>query len=78
MRHFTVIAEPLLDLLKKDLLFIWTNTHAKAFTVLKQALCSARVLALPDFSVPFHIERQMPLGLVWALSFNRMAIRLHS
>ena len=35
VRHFTVIAEPLLDLLKKDLLFIWTNTHAKAFTVLK-------------------------------------------
>ena len=56
VRHFTVIAEPLLDLLKKDLLFIWTNTHAKAFTVLKQALCSAPVLALPDFSVPFHIE----------------------
>jgi len=56
VRHFSVIAELLTDLLKKDQLFIWTDTHAKAFTVLKQALCSAPVLALPEFSVPFHIE----------------------
>lgn len=56
VRNFSIIAKPLTDLLKKDKLFVWTSTHEEAFTVLKQALCSAPVLALPDFSLPFHIE----------------------
>jgi len=56
VRHFSIIAKPLIDLLKKDQLFIWTSTHESAFSVLKQALYTAPVLALPDFSLPFHIE----------------------
>ena len=35
---------------------MWTPAHAEAFALLKAALCSAPVLALPDFSQPFHIE----------------------
>ena len=56
VRHFSIIAKPLTDLLKKDQLFIWTSAHESAFSVLKQALCSTPVLALPDFNLPFHIE----------------------
>jgi hypothetical protein len=43
-------------LLKKDQYFVWTSEHQQAFDLLKQALCSAPVLALPDFSQPFHIK----------------------
>jgi hypothetical protein len=56
VRRFSIIARPFTELLKKDSLFIWTDAHQQAFEILKQALCSAPVLALPDFSLPFHIE----------------------
>jgi hypothetical protein len=39
-----------MDLLKKGSLFIWTVNHTAAFQALKQALVSAPVVALPDFS----------------------------
>ena len=56
MHNFSIIVKPLIDLLKKDQLFIWTSNHDYAFSVLKQALCAAPVLVLSDFSLPFHIE----------------------
>jgi hypothetical protein len=56
VRHFGIIAKPLTELLKKDQVFVWTPAHAEAFALLKTALCSAPVLALPDFTQPFHIE----------------------
>lgn len=37
-------------------MFIWTSIHQSAFQALKAALSSAPVLALPDFSIPFHVE----------------------
>jgi hypothetical protein len=55
VRHFGMISRPLIDLLKKNVLFIWTVEHQKAFELLKQALSSAPFLALPDFAVPFCI-----------------------
>jgi hypothetical protein len=48
------MARSLNDLLK-DSIFIWTSIHDSAFRALKQALSSAPILALPDFSVPFHV-----------------------
>ncbi|WVZ53038.1 hypothetical protein U9M48_004029 [Paspalum notatum var. saurae] len=56
VRHFGVIARPLNDLLKKGALFVWTSQHDGAFQALKEALITAPVLALPNFSVPFCIE----------------------
>jgi hypothetical protein len=55
VRNFTIMAQPLNDLLKKESIFIWTLIHDSAFRALKQALSSAPVLTLPDFSVPFHV-----------------------
>jgi hypothetical protein len=56
IKHFSLIAKPLNDLLCKDSLFIWTSIHASAFATLKAALCSAPVLGILDFSQPFHLE----------------------
>jgi hypothetical protein len=48
--NFRIMAKPLTDLLKKDQLFVWTPSHVEAFQLLKDALNSAPVLALLDFS----------------------------
>lgn len=56
VRHFAVIAKPLTNLLKKHELFVWTSEHTSAFQILKQALVSAPVLAMPDFALPFCVE----------------------
>jgi hypothetical protein len=56
VRFFGVIAKPLTELLKKNVLFIWTSIHDKSFKALQSALCNSPVLQLPDFSKPFSIE----------------------
>ena len=56
VRNFGMIARPLNDLLKKNTLFIWTETTEQAFQLLKQSLISAPVLTLPNFNEPFMVE----------------------
>jgi hypothetical protein len=45
----------LTDLLKKDA-FMWNHVADTSFNKLKQAITSAPVLRLPDFSQPFTLE----------------------
>lgn len=56
IRHYAIISQPLTALLKKGSLFIWTVDTEQAFQVLKQALSTAPVLALPDFNSTFVVE----------------------
>jgi hypothetical protein len=56
VKDFRLIAKPLTDLLKKGVLFTWTSITESAFQLLKQALISAPVLAVPDFSKTFVVE----------------------
>lgn len=56
VKNFGVISKPLTDLLKKHVVFVWTQDHEKSFHALKFALSHSPVLALPDFSKPFSIE----------------------
>lgn len=51
-----MIAKPLTTLLKKREQFVWNTNTENAFQALKQALISAPVLALPDFTKAFTIE----------------------
>ena len=56
VKHFGIISKPLTDLLRKGAVYVWTDIQDKAFSALKQALTTAPMLALPDFSHPFAIE----------------------
>ncbi|XP_057990739.1 uncharacterized protein LOC110655165 [Hevea brasiliensis] len=54
-RRFVPTA-PLNELMKKDVVFEWKKKHENAFTELKEKLCTAPLLSLPDFDKMFEIE----------------------
>jgi RNase H-like domain found in reverse transcriptase/Reverse transcriptase (RNA-dependent DNA polymerase) len=53
--HFSVIACPLTDLLKKNSTFKWSIECDQAFNKLKDVLSNAPVLVTPNYSKPFKI-----------------------
>ena len=55
LRSFGTIARSLTALMKKNC-FEWSGEAETAFRTLKQALCEAPVLALPQFDKPFVVE----------------------
>jgi hypothetical protein len=67
VRNFGQISQPLTELLKKDRVFQWTAQTEAAFRTLQQALVSAPVLAIPDFTKPFVIETDASDGEVGAI-----------
>ncbi|GAU43896.1 hypothetical protein TSUD_399440 [Trifolium subterraneum] len=55
IKSYAQIATPLTELLKKDA-SKWNAEADVAFNKLKQAITSAHVLALPQFTIPFTLE----------------------
>ena len=53
--NFSVIAEPLTNLLCKRTKFIWTNHCQKAFDILKAILKNEPVLLAPNFAKEFKL-----------------------
>ncbi|XP_019235260.1 PREDICTED: uncharacterized protein LOC109215615 [Nicotiana attenuata] len=60
VRDFSTIAAPLTEVVKKDKVFSWGKEQDNAFNLLKEKLCSAPLLQLPDFSKSFELN-VMPL-----------------
>ena len=56
MEHYGILAQPLTQLLKKGVLFLWGPAQKTGFEQLKLALSTAPVLALPNLQLPFAIE----------------------
>ncbi|GJY03321.1 putative reverse transcriptase domain-containing protein [Tanacetum coccineum] len=50
---FSKIAKPMTKLTQKKVKFVWGDKHETAFQLLKQKLCSAPILALPERSEDF-------------------------
>jgi RNase H-like domain found in reverse transcriptase len=55
IKNYGWISRPLTNLLIKNA-FQWSEDASQAFRALKSAICSAPVLAMPDFSKPFILE----------------------
>ena len=56
IHFYAVFSQPLTALLKKGVVFRWTEAMERAFQTLKQALMAAPVLALPHFTCQFTIK----------------------
>ena len=55
VKHFSEISEPLYELLRKNVPFKWTDRQSKAVEELKEKLCTAPILKLPDWNKVFHL-----------------------
>ena len=56
IKDFSTIATPLNELVKKNVSFTWGDAEERVFHELKEKLCNASLLALPDFDKTFEIE----------------------
>jgi len=71
--NFAKIAVPLNALTRKDKKFVWTTDCQSAFDFLKTSLCTAPILAYPDFTQEFilHVDASdHALGYVLAQKQN--------
>jgi hypothetical protein len=59
VKHFGIIARPLLNLLKKNTPFVWISDINMAFQLLKQSMVEGLVPKLHDFSKIFVIDTDM-------------------
>lgn len=56
IHKFTQICEPLYDLLRKGVTFLWTPAHTESINLLKKKLIIAPIMRFPNYDVPFHIH----------------------
>jgi hypothetical protein len=56
VKDFSTLATPLTEVIKKNVGFHWGADQENAFATIKERLCSAPVLALPNFNKTFEIE----------------------
>ncbi|KAL2621891.1 hypothetical protein R1flu_002096 [Riccia fluitans] len=56
IRDFAHIALPLFDLLQTDQAFEWSEACQVVFELLRHALVSSPILAVPNWNKPFHVH----------------------
>ena len=55
IKNYSVLARPLLQLLKKNAVFHWHSPQHESFLALKGRLTTAAILVYSDFSIPFTL-----------------------
>ena len=88
--NFSIVANPLFALTRKDAPFEWTKGCQSAFQQLKDALVSSSVLAFPDFSQEFILEtdaskeglgavlsQSQPSGGIRPIAFASRTLQVH-
>jgi hypothetical protein len=70
VKGFSAIVAPISELTHKDTPFVWTNAQQQAFEQLKDAVCSAPVLILPDKTLPFVVQTDAS-GVAVGASLNQ-------
>ncbi|GJY03122.1 putative reverse transcriptase domain-containing protein, partial [Tanacetum coccineum] len=68
---FSKIAKPMTKLTQKKIKFEWGDKQEAAFQLLKQKLCSAPILALPEGSDDFIVYYDASIKVVFALKIWR-------
>ena len=53
--NYAKVAEPLIELTRKQVRFTWNNERQEAFDELKQLLISSHVMAPPDIHKPYKL-----------------------
>jgi len=56
VKDFSTLAAPLTEIIKKSVGFKWGSEQDHSFFEIKERLCGAPLLALPDFSKTFEIK----------------------
>ena len=56
IKNYSVLAGPLLQLLKKNAVFHWHSPQHESFLALKERLMTGPILAYPDFSIRFTLH----------------------
>ncbi|GKF37153.1 putative reverse transcriptase domain-containing protein, partial [Tanacetum coccineum] len=65
------IAKPMTKLTQKKVMFIWGDKQEATFQLLKQKLCSARILALPEGSEDFIVYYDASIKGLGAMLMQR-------
>ncbi|GJS50412.1 putative reverse transcriptase domain-containing protein [Tanacetum coccineum] len=71
---FSKIAKPMTELTQKNQKFDWGEEHEEAFQLLKQKLCAAPILALPEGSEDFVVYCDASIKGLGAVLMQRMKV----
>ncbi|GKE59702.1 putative reverse transcriptase domain-containing protein [Tanacetum coccineum] len=74
IKGFSKIAKPITELTQKNQKFDWGEEHEEAFQLLKQKLCTAPILALPEGSKDFVVYYDASIKGLGAVLMQRMKV----
>ena len=67
IQDYAVITAPMERLLKKDVVFVWSQECQDSFDTLKAKMASTSILVFPDWNKEFHVHMDasfIALGVV--------------
>ncbi|GJZ22626.1 putative reverse transcriptase domain-containing protein [Tanacetum coccineum] len=74
IKRFSKIAKPMTELMQKDRKFDWGEEQETSFQLLKQKLCAAPILALPEGSDDFVVYCDASIKGLGAILMQRLKV----